>query len=248
MEALARTTGLHVDALADQETLAPGESATVTVQVFVAERDRVELGAPELHRGRLRDRAGSDARPRPSRGGASPRRRSSPPRFGSRRRTASHGALLAGAAAERQRLRVAEGRPAQPSLRPPHPRGVGSRRSGGRVPIVVRTSPSAISLADPIRGELRRPLDVVPALSVVPPRSGLVIVPTSAADDDARASRSLSLATSTGEVAGTVRARAFPRAGRRLPRKRPSASEGEDQRDGRAVRDLDPRGAPPRAD
>jgi hypothetical protein len=48
MEALARSVGLQVDALADQETLAPGESATVTVQAFVADRDRVELGTPEL--------------------------------------------------------------------------------------------------------------------------------------------------------------------------------------------------------
>src|SRR5262249_25060074 len=48
VEALARTSGLRLDALSDQETLAPGESATVTVQAFVADRDRVTLGAPQL--------------------------------------------------------------------------------------------------------------------------------------------------------------------------------------------------------
>ncbi|HEY7513125.1 MAG TPA: PIG-L family deacetylase, partial [Vicinamibacteria bacterium] len=47
-EALARTAGLQVEALADQETLAPGESATVTVQAFLDVREGVQLGAPEL--------------------------------------------------------------------------------------------------------------------------------------------------------------------------------------------------------
>ena len=61
VEALARSVGLQVDALSDQETLAPGESATVTVQAFVADRDRVELGAPAL-----RSRGGFEIAPAPT--------------------------------------------------------------------------------------------------------------------------------------------------------------------------------------
>lgn len=47
-EALQRAAGVVVDALADTETIAPGESFTVTVRSFYPDAERVHAGAVEL--------------------------------------------------------------------------------------------------------------------------------------------------------------------------------------------------------
>ena len=227
VEALTLTAGLHVDALADQETLAPGESATVTVQAFVAERDRVELGAPEL-----RSRGGFEIAPAPTPSPAplTRRRLTEAPELATAFRVTAPDALpTVPYWLERPRNGNVyewpkDDRRSLPFGPPILEASVPAEVAG--VPIVVR-APVRHRLTDPIRGELRRPLDVVPALSVSL-ADDLVIVPTSAQTTTRGVAVRL-VGHVAGEVAGTV-ALSVPAGWKTTPAEAPFRIGGKDQR------------------
>jgi LmbE family N-acetylglucosaminyl deacetylase len=228
VDALTRSVGLHVEALADQETLAAGESAAVTVQAFVADRERVALGAPEL-----RARGGFDIAPAPT---------PSPTPLTRRRRTdapdlATAFRITAEADAsptvpywlERPRNGDAyqwpnDDRRSLPFGPPALEASVPAEVAG--VPIVVRV-PVRHRLADPVRGELRRHLDVVPMLSVSL-ADDLVIVPESP-QATTRALPVHLVAHAASEVAGTVRL-SVPAGWKTVPAEAPFRIGGKDQR------------------
>jgi LmbE family N-acetylglucosaminyl deacetylase len=227
-EAIARTAGLQVEALADQETLAPGESATVTVQAFVAERERVTLGAPELVA-----RGGLEIAPAPS---------PSPSPLTRRRLTEAPDLQAA--------FRVTAAADASPTvpywLERPRPGDVfewpnDERRSRpfgppileAAVPAevagvrVVLRAGAVFRFADAVRGELRRPLVIVPPMSVSL-ADDLLIAPASPRAST-RALTVRLVAHTAAAVEGRVRLD-VPAGWRTSPAEAPFRMEGRDQR------------------
>ncbi len=227
-EALARTSGLQLEALSDQETLAPGETATVTVQAFVAERAGVTLGAPELV-----GQGGLAIAPAPS---------PSPAAITRRRLTEAPDLQTA--------FRVTAAADAAPTipywlLREPQgsvfewPKD--DRRSHPFDPPILEASlPAEVGVAsvvlrapvqfrfpDAVRGELRRPLNVVPPVSVSL-ADDLVIVPASARSTTRSLSVRLVCHTAAG-VAGTVRLD-VPEGWKTTPAETAFRVEGREQR------------------
>ncbi len=211
-EALRLATGVMVDVLADAETVAPGESFNVTARVFFPEESPVEIKNIRLRAPggwQVRDAAtqttGADTGPPTQHEVA-------------RRATQFHVTV------------PADARLTQPYwLRQPRegflfkpmtdaPRGepfapalihAEVELSVGDTPLLL-TAPIEYRTLDPARGELRRELNVVPALSVAIDPS-LVIVPTQARRQPQRVVVRLSN-NSQGPLSGRVRLRMPPNA------------------------------------
>jgi LmbE family N-acetylglucosaminyl deacetylase len=228
VEALARTSGLQVEALSDQETLAPGETATVTVQAFVADRERVTLGAPQLV---ARDGLETTPAPSPSPAAITRRRLTETPDLQSAFRVTAradasptvpywlvrerHGNVFEWPKDDRQN------RPfGPPILEASLPAEVGGVSVSLRAPVEFR-------FVDAVRGELRRPLHVVPSMSVSL-ADELLIVPASARP----ATRALAVRLvghAAADVAGTVRLD-VPAGWKTTPAEAPFRVEGREQR------------------
>jgi LmbE family N-acetylglucosaminyl deacetylase len=227
-EALARAAGVQVDALADQETLAPGASATVTVHAFLADRDRVRLGAPTLE-----SRGGFAIAPAatPSPAPVTRRRITETPDLAAAFRVtvADDASPTVPYWLERPRNGHAyewpnDGRRSLPFDPPVLEASVPAEVAGVSI---VRRAPVRFRLADAVRGELRRRIDVVPTLSVALAED-LLIVPASPQP----ATRPLAvrlLAHTAGEVAGTVRLE-VPPGWKAAPAEAPFRLDGRDQR------------------
>jgi len=201
--ALEAAAGVVVDALADAETIAAGETATITTRVFVPDPGLVKVGAIDL-----RVPAGWLVAPAAS----------APPIRGRRPRTetASAEAIF--------EVTVSGGvAPTQPYwLRSPRngdlyhwpdgdarSRPFADREAQAIVPLeiggVAVTARRGIEhrFADPARGEVRRDLAVVPALALdVEP--DLLVVPTSSADRTRRIAVRLEK-TARARMEGSVR-------------------------------------------
>ncbi|MFN2453118.1 MAG: PIG-L family deacetylase [Pyrinomonadaceae bacterium] len=179
-DALQHAAGVTVDALADAETVAHGEAVAVAVRVFAPDTSLVRIGE-------IRLRAPQNWRTEPSKEPTASNDSFS--RF--RRETAQQSAYF--------RLNAPADAPltqpywlTQPRdgdvfqwpadapkglpFAPPQAAGEVKMEIGGAS--VVATKPVEYRYADPVRGEIRRELNVVPALSVAL-ASNLVIVPTS---------------------------------------------------------------------
>ncbi len=227
-EALARTAGIQVEAMIDQETLAPGDRAAVTVRVFLADRERVALGAPEL---RSRGPFQTSPAPLPTPAPMTRRRLSETPD-----REAAFGVAVAGDAVptvpywlERPRAGNVfdwpkDDRRSLP-FGPPLLEAAVPAEVGG-VSIVVR-APVRYRFADAVRGELRREPNVVPALSVSL-ADDLLIVPVSPQPTTRRLAVRL-VAHAPGPLAGTVRLTA-PGGWQVTPADAPFRLESRDQR------------------
>jgi hypothetical protein len=179
-DALQRAAGVTVDALSDQETIAPGASTLVSVRVFAPDASLVQIGEIRL-RAPQDWRSEQTAEPQPANDSF----------FRFRRETAQ--------ASDYFRLTAAENAPftqpywlTQPRagdifqwpsdapkglpFAPAQAVGEVSMRIGG-APIIVAKE-IQYRFADPVLGEIRRDLNVVPALSVALD-SNLFIVQTS---------------------------------------------------------------------
>ena len=243
-EALVRSAGIRVEGTIDQETLAPGETTGVTVRVFLADREGVALGTPEVHA-----RGGFDVSPAP---------RTSPAPIVRRRITetpdleATFRATVAADAAptvpywlERPRTGYVFAWPSDDRRSLPFgptlleaavPADVGG------LPVVVR-APVLFRFADPVRGELRREPGVVPALSV-DLDDDLLIVPVAMRPATRRLS--VRLTAHGGSLSGTVRLK-VPTGWRTVPEEAPFRLEGRDQRTALAFQLEVPKDAPPGA-
>jgi LmbE family N-acetylglucosaminyl deacetylase len=228
VEALARTSGLEVDALSDQETLAPGESATVTVQAFVAERDRVTLGAPQLV---ARDGLEVAPAPSPSPAALTRRRLTESPDLQAAFRVTAR--VDAAPTVPYWLVRQRQGnvfewpeddRRSQP-FDPPILEAVLPAEVGG-VSVSLR-APVQFRFADAVRGELRRPLNVVPPMSVAL-ADDLLIAPASARPVTRALAVRLVGHSETG-AAGTVRLD-VPAGWKTTPAEAPFHVEGREQR------------------
>jgi len=180
-DALQRAAGVTVEALAESETVSPGESVAVAVKVFVPDASLVKIG--EIHLRTAKDwRVDPATPPQPTGGPFS--------RF--RRETAQQSAFF--------RLSVPENATftqpywlAQPRVgdlfqwpqNAPKGRPFDPEQAFGEVRMeiggtpVVMTKTVQYRYADEVRGEIRRDLNVVPAISVTLD-SHLIVVPTSA--------------------------------------------------------------------
>jgi len=230
-EALLRAAGVEVDALVDQETLAPGESAEVSVRAFLARREGIALRTPTLEpHGDVQVAAAPSPTPEPS-PAAGPRRRGETPD------------LETG-------FRVTVGTQATPTvpywLERPHEgeifawpnddrRGLpfGPPLLEAAMPLeiagvdVVARAPVQFRVADAVRGELRRDPNVVPALSVALD-DDLLLVPTSARPTPRRISVRLT-AHAAALLAGTVDLKA-PAGWKVSPAQAPFRLAGREQR------------------
>jgi len=180
-DALQRAAGVTVEALADSEIVSPGEIVAVAVKVFVPNASLVKVGEIQL-------RAAKDWRVEP----ATPPQPASGPFSRFRRETAQQSAFF--------RVSVPENAPftqpywlSQPRVgdlfqwpqnapkgRPFEPEqafGEVKMEIGGT--LVISTKAVQYRYADEVRGEIRRDLNVVPAISVALD-SHLVVVPISA--------------------------------------------------------------------
>ena len=167
--ALVMATGIQVDALSDRETVTPGSSFTVAVKTYVADKGLVHLGDAALHA------------PAGWRIGAAPAQTT--------RRTGPFARFFREIADKEQRFLVdvpADAPPTEPywlrlprhgdlytwpahssktlPFGPPVVSAALSLDIGG-VPVTI-VKPVQYRYADRIRGELRRNLNVVPALSI----------------------------------------------------------------------------------
>jgi hypothetical protein len=177
-DALLRASGVTVEALSDAETVAPGESVQVALKVFVPDASLVQVGEMKL-------RAPEGWRFEPV---TAPQPASGPFAI-FRRETAQQSAFF--------RLNV----PANAPITQPYwltqprtgdifqwptdaPKGLpfGPPQAFGEVRLEIGGVPVSMTkaiqyrYADPVRGEIRRDLNVVPALSVALD-SNLIIVP-----------------------------------------------------------------------
>ncbi len=245
-QALVRAAGIQVEAVIDQETLTPGETANVTVRAFLGgDREQVTLGAPEL-----RARAGLQVSPAPRPSPAPVVRRrltETPDLEASFRATAPadaaptlpywlerprSGYVFDWPADERRSL------PFGPSL---FEAAVPAELAG--VPLVIR-APVLFRFADPVRGELRREPGVVPALSV-DLGDDLLIVPTSKRPATRRLSVRLTAHTGS-PLTGTVRLM-VPAGWRTRPQDASFRLEGREQRTAVGFELEIPADAPPGA-
>ncbi len=180
-DALQRAAGVTVEALAESEVVSPGGSVAVAVTVFVPDASLVKVG--EIHLRTAKDwRVDPSTPPQPTGGPFS--------RF--RRETAQQSAFF--------RLSVPENAPftqpywlSQPRVgdlfqwpqNAPKGRPFEPEQTFGEVGMEIGGTPLVMfkavqyRYADEVRGEIRRDLNVVPAISVVLD-SHLVVVPTSA--------------------------------------------------------------------
>ncbi len=219
-EALQRAAGVTVEALAAAEVVAPGESVTVAVKVFAPETSVVKVGE-------IRLRTPGDWRVEP--GTESTSGNDFLARF--RRETAVQSAFF--------RLSVPMNAPLtqpywleQPRLgelfqwRADAPKGspFGPAQTFGEVSLEIGGTPLVVTkaiqyrYADPARGEIRRDLSVVPALSVAL-NSHLVIVPISSKNQTKRITVRLTN-NSQNPVNGQVRLR-LPKGWTALPAEAP---------------------------
>ncbi len=179
-DALQRAAGVTLDALADAEVIAPGESVSIAVRVFVPDASVVQVKALQL-------RAPDNWRSEP----ATEPKPTNDPFFRFRRETAQQSAYFRLAAPAdapvTQPYWLAEPRSGDIFQWPAGaPKGLpfDSTQAFGEATVQIGGVPVTISkaiqyrYADPILGEIRRELNVVPALSVALD-SNLVIVPTS---------------------------------------------------------------------
>jgi LmbE family N-acetylglucosaminyl deacetylase len=180
-DAITRAAGLVVDPLADRETVAPGEAMTVAVRSFFPSSRPVQVVGATLH---VPDgwRVESTA-PAPQAGGG--------PAAGRGAETAQHAAqfrvTVSSNAAPTQPywligprqgalLTWPTGSPKGEPFSPALIEASVDVRVGG-VPLTLH-HPVEFRSADPVRGELRRRIDVVPAISVAV-SDPLMIVPVS---------------------------------------------------------------------
>jgi len=179
-DALQRAAGVTVEALADSEIVSPGESLAVAVKVFVPDASLVKVGEIQL-------RAAKDWRVDP----ATPPEPASGPFSRFRRETAQQSAFFRLSVPENAPFtqpywlslprigdlfqwpqNAPKGRPFEPELA----FGEVKMEIGGTP--VISTKAVQYRYADEVRGEIRRDLNVVPAISVELD-SHLVVVPTS---------------------------------------------------------------------
>ena len=205
-EALRRAAGVEVDALSASETIAPGESASVSVRAFVPQGSPVKIGDVRL---RAPADWASEAAPEPLPPPSASRRAGEPAA------KASFFTLSVPQGAEPTRpywlreprdgyvFRWPAGVPkSEPFAAPPVAAEV-SAEIGGE-PVVI-TAPVQYRYADDIRGELRRELNVVPALDISLD-SNLIIAPTASLPHAARVAVRVAN-NSQGPVGGDVRLR-----------------------------------------
>ena len=178
-------SGVHVEALATSETVMPGGDVSVSVRAFVPDGTEARGGAPDPRRAAWLDADARSPRRRSSRAAASCRgscansRRGRPP---SRPRPPTDARLTQPywleAAPKGDVFVWRDDAPKHMPVGPPVATGHTTLTIAG-TPIDVAV-PVQFRIVDPVRGELRRPLAVVPALAVqVTP--GLDVVALSAA-------------------------------------------------------------------
>ena len=179
-DALQRAAGVIVEALSDSETVSPGEAVNVAVKVFVPDVSIVKVG--EIHL-----RAGKDWRVDPA---AAPQPATGPfSRF--RRETAQESAYFRLAASDSapftQPYWLAQPRVGDLFQWPQDaPKGwpFGPEQAFGEIRMEIGGTQVVIRkavqyrYADDVRGEIRRDLNVVPAVSIALD-SQLIVVPTS---------------------------------------------------------------------
>ena len=179
-DALQRAAGINVEALAESETVSPGEAVNVAVKVFVPDASIAKVGEIQL-RANKNWRVDSAPAPQQATGPFS--------RF--RRETAQQSAYFRLAASENapftQPYWLTQPRVGDIFQWPqdaPKGRPFGPEQAFGEIKIeiggtqVVITKPVQYRYADDVRGEIRRDLNVVPAVSVALD-SHLIVVPTS---------------------------------------------------------------------
>ncbi len=227
VEALARTAGIQVEAIIDRETLARGEAAAVTARAFLADREGVTLGAPELRtRGEFQVSPAPPASPLPI-----VRRRftETPDREAAFRvSVAADAAPTVPYWLERPRTGnlydwPKDERRSLPFGPPLLEAAVPAEVAG--VSLVVR-APVLFRLADAVRGELRREPNVVPALSVAL-GDDLLILP--AAKRPTRRRITVGLTAHAPGLTGTVRL-TVPAGWRTTPAEASFRLEGQEQR------------------
>ncbi len=179
-EALQRAAGVTVEALADAEIVAPGESISVTVKVFVPDASVVKVGDIQVRASRDW-RVETAAAPEPANDPFSRFRRETPQQSSFFRLSVPQNATFT------QPYWLTEPRvgdlfqwPANASRGQPFqaPQAFGEvRLEIGGTPVVI-TKAVQYRYADPVRGEIRRDLNVVPAVSLALD-SHLLVFPTS---------------------------------------------------------------------
>ena len=179
-DALQRAAGVIVEALADSETVSPGEAVNVAVKVFLPDVSIAKVG--EIHLRAGKDwRVDTAAAPQPATGPFS--------RF--RRETAQESAYFRLAASENapftQPYWMSQPRVGDLFQWPQDaPKGLpfGPEQAFGEIKMEIGGAQVVIHkavqyrYADDVRGEIRRDLNVVPAVSVGLD-SDLIVVPTS---------------------------------------------------------------------
>jgi LmbE family N-acetylglucosaminyl deacetylase len=227
-EALRRAAGVTVDALADAETVAPGESFVVALRAFLPEGSPARVTGMSLSAPRGWRVEEIEEPPAPQTGFR--RGRETTPHAAFYRVTVpSDAAPTTPYWLEKPRQgylfdwneSAAKNEPfAPPLLKGEAEMEIASAR-------VAATQPVEHRYADDIRGELRRDINVVPALSLsLDP--GLVIAPSSAQARTRRLAVSVTN-NSRGEVAGTLRLQ-LPEGWKSAPAEAPFALKSKGRR------------------
>jgi LmbE family N-acetylglucosaminyl deacetylase len=178
-EALERAAGVTFDALADTETVAPGESFTVALRMFVPESSPVRAGelrlrAPDGWRVERIEKSHAEGE------GTTAREREAAQQEAYYRVTVPVDAPVTqpywlAAPRDGDLFRWPASAPQGAPFAPALVEGSAAMEIGG-APVTI-TQPVQYRYADPVRGEVRRDLNVVPALAVALD-PGLIIVPS----------------------------------------------------------------------